>query len=648
MLRVFEDPDDRLDTVIQINCLANRQAGVLVGHAAPPGMTATLPQDLLLALGHSDRARGWPRSPQTAWPLARAWMSGFQINHLIIYGAWRLTDSVAETLAEIATIDHIDVSIVTLATMRDRLVRRFAELPVAPVNTLIEQTAVTSRAGDRTVPGLPVALPAGLPPLPPADSTCFRSACAGCIREVGLWLKFGRVLDGLIDSTRRRLGDANSAERVLEVLEEQLRQARDSNEFIVGARAFQIAALQSGWHVRIPLHDVALAIAMALNTAAADHEWPLDTDVRPQPQALAALAWATRCSATELAAVKIDDVHPHYETLAGRRIDATMRPAIRAQVRLRQYRGCSPSDLLCCNPAGRALRPDTVQEALDAVAPTAFNATELGPDTVRRALGRMVDITRVASDGAAGEWTNASFPALLPTASYTGWALANGGSGFLERTGLPPGHERLANNARGFAQAVAAATGLHKPAPWPRNDRGSPTQGTPAHEQPAADGARLHSVLLQTGWGADRLTLIQGLDWSAERLHTAERTLRRQLIGTAELLASTLDGRLELRVRSDDETAVAVQTVLKQDNRDRDLSNAGARLVHELLDSTPHGLALDDIQMPRHIAQAAIQELQQRRLITITNYARISLTNGVRHNLGGWEREPMRATSDCR
>lgn len=78
MLRIFEDPDDRLDAVVQINCLANRQAGVIVGHAPPRGFDEALPQDLLVALGHRRGANHWPRTAAPAWRLARAWMLGLR------------------------------------------------------------------------------------------------------------------------------------------------------------------------------------------------------------------------------------------------------------------------------------------------------------------------------------------------------------------------------------------------------------------------------------------------------------------------------------------------------------------------------------------------------------------------------------------
>jgi hypothetical protein len=42
--------------------------------------------------------------------------------------------------------------------------------------------------------------------------------------------------------------------------------------------------------------------------------------------------------------------------------------------------------------------------------------------------------------------------------------------------------------------------------------------------------------------------VIKAIGWSAARLHAVEVELRATLTGTAEVLASTLDGRLELRV----------------------------------------------------------------------------------------------------
>ncbi|MEJ7785751.1 MAG: hypothetical protein WKF96_13175 [Solirubrobacteraceae bacterium] len=647
MLRLFEDADDRLGTVVQINCLANRQSGVIVGHAPPPGLRETLPQDLLLALGHRESARGWPRTAGPAWTLARAWMAGFQVGHLIIYGAWRLNDQLVATLSEVARADDVDVSLVNLATMRESLPAMLAGLPVDSVDTLIGEVAACCPPVDRQPPSTRVVLPEGLPPLPPADITCFKAECKGCIEDQELWFKFVQTLDALTDLAARELGETNSEDQVLRLLEEQLRQARDSNDVLVGVRAFQIAALTCGWHVRVPLRDVGFAIAMALNTAVANHqEWPLAPNVDPPAQALAALALGTRRSLEELSAVKIGDVGGRGHTLRDERIAPALRPAIRAQIWMQRTRGRSEVDLLFSTRSGTPMRLHTMRGVLDAISPAAFNASHLGPTRLHGRLAQIVDVTRVASDAVASGSDHEARRGLLPSAQYRNWVRTNGGSHLTANSGLPDVHsaDALADSARGFRQAIEVATGFRDSPPWPSNRVFSAQR---AHEHLDADGARLHSVLLQTGGGADRLSLLQGLHWSAQRLHTAERTLRTNLSGTAEILATTLDGRLELRVRTDRFADVAVEKIRKRDDCDRGLSAVAARLLLVLLDGSREGVAIDAIQLPHDVAQAAIEELDQRRLIQISaNEGWIRLAGGLRTNLRGWEREPMPAAMD--
>lgn len=234
----------------------------------------------------------------------------------------------------------------------------------------------------------------------------------------------------------------------------------------------------------------------------------------------------------------------------------------------------------------------------------------------------------------------------LPSADYWDWALTHGGGALQDRTGLPdPGSEDvLARRAQGFVMATEAATGFSNPPAWPSSFRSAAFRERRVDEYLALGAARLHSVLLQTGGGADRLSLIHGLRWSADRLHAAESTLREQLSRTAEILAATLDGRLELRVRSDDESTPAVERILKRGDRDHGLSPAGARLLFELLEGPRIGIAIDEIQMPSEAAHAAIRELRQRGLIDVQQQALVALVGGVRTNLWGWEREPMRGT----
>jgi len=443
------------------------------------------------------------------------------------------------------------------------------------------------------------------------------------------------------------LDGVDRAERVLELLEDEIRRARNGNELLARIRAFQIAALQSGWHLRIPLRDVALAIAMALNTAAANQlDWPLRSDVTPQPQALAALAWATRLSAADLAKAKIGDLDADCTTFGEHEIDRPLTPAIRAQIWVRRRQGCADHDRLFTTRNGAALRVPAIRAVLDATAPSAFNTAELGPNTVRHELAALVDIRRVGFDVDDFASMDESSQFDLPSADYSDWALTHGGGDLRARTGLPNAGSTdvLARRAHGFAMAKEAATGFSNPPAWPSSLRSAAFRERRVDEYLAADAARLHSVLLQTGGGADRLGLIQGLRWSADRLHKAEATLREQLSRTAEILAATLDGRLELRVRSDHETTPAVERILKRADRDHGVSPAGARLLFELLEGPRVGITIADLQMPSEVAQAAIRELLQRGLIGVERQALVALVQGVRSNLWGWEREPMRGT----
>ena len=646
MLRIYEDPDDRLGTVVQINCLANREAGVIVGHAPPSGLREALPQDLLLALGHRESAKRWPRTAGPAWTLARAWMAGFQVSHLIIYGAWRLTEKLVEMLREIAAVDGVDVNLVTLATMSDRLPSQLASLPADPVNVLLDGVGVPRPVADRASPGVGVRLPDGLPPLPPADITCFRTECEGCIDDRELWLQFVESFDSLTDSLSRQIGDASSADGLLELLEQQLRQARGNNEVLVRVRAFQIAALLEEWHVQIPLRDVGLATAMALNTDTANHpDWPLAANIEPQAQAIAALALATRRASEQLSAATIGDVDANAKTFDGEPIAPALRPAIRAQTWMQARRGMGEADPLFCTKNGKPLRVNAIRGVLDEISPEAFRASALGPTRLGRRLAQLVEITHVAADSELGGDDRATC-GLLPSASYRSWVRENGGSTLNGDTGLPDGHGQDSglDAPRAYRQAMEIATGFAEPPRWPSNRRSS---ALGAREHLDADSARLHSVLLQAGGGADRLSLLHGLQWSAQHLHTAERTLRTNLSGTAEVLAATVDGRLEVRVRTDPVTDAALAKVRRRDDCDRGLSPVGSRLLLQLLIGPREGVFIDRIELPPDIAQAAIEELHQRQLIsTSANEGWIRLAPIARLNLRAWERERLPATFD--
>ena len=633
MLDLYEDHDDRLSTVVQINCLANRAAGVLVGHAPPPGSSELLPQDLLLALGHQSSAPGWPATSHTGWPLARAWMAGFQINHLIIYGGWRTTDDLADVLSQIASNDAIRVSVVTLAAMKRHLPAALASLAPEPVDALLQ---APHDQLDEPRPSTYAELPDGLPPLPPADPTCFLSECSGCLEDNSMWRRLVRAFDAMIGASLGGLRRATCVSEVLDLLEDRLRCARTANDFLVEIRAFQVAALHAGWHVSVPLRDVATATAMALDTAPVNHQrWPLPGDLSPENQALAALAWATRSSARTLSEAVIGDLDDDCATFAGQPIDESLRVPLRALLWLHRESQRDADDPLFRNRSGTPRLPREIRRRLDAIAPSAHNAAQLGPSTVHRSLTRLASIAKITPESEIddAEIRPDRLPQ-LPSARYWEWTLANGANDLEPRTGLPGVHsdDPLATQGHGFAQAISAATGFTAPKAWvdPDNLFGRDLSD---NETAHYDASRLHAVLLSTGGGADRLSLIHGFSWTADRLHAAELALRAQLAGTAEILAATLDGRLELRLRTDRVTAAATRVVRARAQCDDGLSTAATRLVYELLAGPNSGTPLNEIEMPPKIARAALEELRQRHLVSIERQDLIVLADEIMPNL---------------
>jgi hypothetical protein len=633
MLDLYEDHDDRLSTVVQINCLANRAAGVLVGHAPPSRSSELLPQDLLLALGHQSNTRGWPATSNTGWPLARAWMAGFQISHLVIYGGWRITDQLAAVLSHIANSDAIRVSVVTLAAMKRHLPAALASLAPEPVEALLQ---APHDQLDEPRPSTYAELPDGLPPLPPADPTCFLSECSGCLEDNSMWRRLVRAFDAMIGASLGGLRRATCVSEVLDLLENRLRCARTANDFLVETRAFQVAALHAGWHVCVPLRDVATAAAMALDTAAANHQcWPLPGDVSPENQALAALAWATGSNATALSEAVIGDLDDDCAAFAGQPIDESLRVPLRALLWLHRENKRDTDDPLFRNKSGTPRRPNGIRQRLDAIAPAAHNTAQLGPSTVHRSLTRLASVTRITPEHEIGdaELRPDRLPQ-LPSARYWEWTFANGADDLETQTGLPGVHsdDPLAADGHGFAQAITAATGFTAPQAWvdPDNLHGCERSDD---EKAQADASRLHAVLLSTGGGADRLSLIHGFRWTADRLHAAELMLRAQLAGTAEILAATLDGRLELRLRTDGLTSAATSVVQARAHCDDGLSTAATRLVYELLAGPNLGTPVNEIQMPPEISRVALEELRQRHLVYIERQGLIVLAERIMPNL---------------
>lgn len=235
---------------------------------------------------------------------------------------------------------------------------------------------------------------------------------------------------------------------------------------------------------------------------------------------------------------------------------------------------------------------------------------------------------------------------MLPSARYWDWARTHIPYPRHRDCGLPdPEDESDALTIAGSRIALTALLGhdladISIPGhPW-LNGGSDPDATHPG------DAARLHALLLNIGGGCDRLSVIQAFDWSAARLHAAEVELRATLSKTAEILASTLDGRLELRVRFDQHVQRAIRVAQRRRDSDEGLSTAAAQLLRELLDAPQRGLCLEETRLPASLAGPALDELRQRGLAYLY-YDLVRLNDDAAANLGRPVLTGMQVSNDC-
>jgi hypothetical protein len=360
--------------------------------------------------------------------------------------------------------------------------------------------------------------------------------------------------------------------------------------------------------------------------------WPWLTQADPKIQAMAALAWGTMCTSQEIAAATIGDIDAGCLAFKGNVLDPAMPPPIRAQIWLvrARHRGDSRDPLLPTRN-GCHHRPKAISDILDAHQPTAFNATELGPTALRRSLCEIVVVHRLRGDANISGST-AARRTLLPSAQYWDWTFTHGGGARLQSlSGLP--HDADGPRVRygnGYRRAIQHATGSDEPPRWPPNDGWVAPGEAPDH---AADAVRLHSVLLGVGGGADRHGIVRGLSWSLERLYEAEKVLRDHLQPTAEILAATLDGRLELRRQCDEATARAVETIQKRSDSDVGLSPAAAQLLLRVIEGPRVRVSHVPAVGRERFVLSAMNELRDRGLIVLDTHGNLALRRGVAPSL---------------
>lgn len=638
-LKLLVDAEDRLHTVGQINAIASRQRGVLVVHAPPIDPELGLATQLLQAIGFSHHATAWPRSSRVGWELARAWLRGFEISHVVVYGGWRLSSATVKILARIASEDQIEIEIVTVASARSNEPDLLKSLPTGTVEELIARYADQQLQPDFAEPETVPRLPKSLPTLPPVDVTRFLAECAGCLQQPGDWQSLLVVFDRERALASRELVGPDRPELILASLERRIRRSHDYNGLLVAIRALQNQALRDGWHLQVPMRTTSLAAAMSLATAdTTSSVWPRTSVVDPQLQALstvmmisdgAPLGTIVKLTHTELA----DDL----SLIAGDPVDGYARAILRAHLWLQRHRKFHDSGMLFTSARGRRLTGSAARAMLDAVDPDAVRASEQGPDRLGDALRRLTSITDLRTNPGTSDEEPADTRRVLRNARYGDWLVESGGIDAESWTGLPGrmSDERFVDSSSAYRPAIDAALGFPAP-PGRLLDAGTIDRPPmPFDEQKGhdVDPIRLHSLLLRTGGTADRQSLLRGFSWSAERLDAAAELLADRLEKTAEVLARPLDGRIELRVRTDYESCEAVKTVLARTDCDHGPSLTSMRLLWQLTKRSLPAFQAGESGLTEDEVRSAYAELQDRGLVTTDRRGMVCLTDLARSGL---------------
>lgn len=595
---VYVDRLDRMSTAGEVLGLGDRSRGIVTVQAAPAAFRAQLPRDVLVALGVDPDASDWPKVPQRRWPLARAWLAGFCITELIVYGAWRLTPQDVERLVQI-NADGVNVSCVTTRGLRRRLPVALRRLSPQPLEELLDRLAACPRTP--AAPTQVAHVGTRVPPLPPADVFSFIPECIHTLRsgdderEV-MYVYRRSAADG--DDYLRRRGCTREA--VLDLLERSIRESTGGNDLLVRLRAAQCAAFGQGWLVDVPLRALGPIAALATDTAPSSHpDWPLPGASHPRLQAAAALAFAMGSVDLNLTTVSIRHVDSDAAQVAGVDIDEHLRPAIRALRHLRRHSegapDASPDDVYLFARTKGPPQAWALREQLGAFYPQALAAA--ATSGLRWRLDRLVsvsDIRERATPVVPESHRRAPGPVIndVEARFRQEWGIS---------TGLTEDDRQLEHTAL-LSRAWSAGLGVES-----RDDSG-----------PDRDPAVLHAVLLRAGGTADRRDLLRALDWGAHRLARARRRLSDRLAGTGESLTETALGTMEIRVRCDHKTTEAVERLQTRGSRDASLSPRAAYWLRRAIDGSRRGIGTDAFEDEHD--WAAFDELWSRGLVGSGDY----------------------------
>lgn len=354
VLWVF-DHEDSLVTCVQINDLHDPAHGVVVVHRRPG--SHGLAHDLLGALGKDHHGLGWPGEPR-AWPLADLWVAAESVQHVVVYGAHRLTTDDVNRLTEMMAARHGHVWLVTRIAGQAEIRWR----PALEDLLAIGAAQVKPRTLQEHCDAQRTMLCAD------ENFLTFRARCWWLLGPATL-RDVEENLAAVIATTERWLTRHQEPDRwqIGALLERLLGDARNQDDVIVVLRAMQIAFFGHGQLLSCNTPALCDSSRLIINARrGSEQAAALRRICAPDLAALGALTACTPLDSHRLADLRLDSISADGTRVvcddSDYQLPAEFMGLVRAQQLSRQRMRAQPPDALFVDRTGGACPPRRIRD----------------------------------------------------------------------------------------------------------------------------------------------------------------------------------------------------------------------------------------------------------------------------------------------
>lgn len=625
------DEHDRLSTPVHIQGLHSVEHGSLVIHTTVDSSPADLARALLQGLGFSPKSHGWPGRTERAKVLAAAWLHGYQIRKVVIYGAWRLRSPSLDWLKDLQASTQAAITLVTA--------QGFSNTDLLRQRCAVEQTLedlLCSAMPPRSTPPEPVSsvrLQSPLPPLPAAPLTSFIGEAGAAVANHQDFIAILGTFERVFQRAQKALNRDAGHHSFCVLIEDLLAAAQTTNDMIIQVRAAEAAALTAGLAVELDLKEICRIAYGRHNTNPRYHDTSsvIDDRVDPRLSATAAVALASAASHETLAGLELSDFNPETGELLIASTTIQIPPALTIPVRAQYHRQQLQRRVYLLSISSKrrpahAIRGELVHK-VPAAAAAASRAQALRAYQQAITCHDLNEDHDTQATAIAAQRDKSLFPDSLEH-----WL--DQLDGHLEDIALRyrlPTHagrgdlDRHSPDRRG-TETIEALSGV-KPSTLPVSDY--------RRKDPEEDARRLHALLLQHGGPIKRSNLYFALEWSARRTQGALKQLERHLRTLGSVVVEEPPDYIILRALHDNQIDQALQTIRTREHAETGLRPRAAQLLRKTAHAHPMAFPALPSDDPKagaqtELCQAGITWIYQRRLI-LRNDVAMTLGNHSRN-----------------